>query len=71
MQTQPNTRQPLPRINNRPVTEHGAEAHYRRLRTDPRHPDASYTIPDRSDRRWCIDVILFLLAIAIVAAIVL
>lgn len=71
MQTSRYHAQPkLARINNRAVVQHGSEAHHRRLRTAPRHPDASYTIPDRTDRRWCIDVILLLAAIAFILTII-
>ncbi len=48
----------LPRIGNKPVTIHGAEAHYRRLVTCPQHPDSAYTIPDRDNPLYVIDVIL-------------
>jgi len=60
----------LPRIDNRPVVQHNSEAHHRRLRTSPRHPDAAYTIPDRTDHRWCIDVILLLAALAFILTII-
>jgi hypothetical protein len=50
----------LPRIDNRAVTIHGDEAHYRRSASAPRHPDASYSIPDRNNPGMRIDIILLM-----------
>ena len=53
---------PSPRIDGKPVHVDlkNGEARYYRAESQPRHPSAAYSIPDRYHPGWRIDVILFL-----------
>jgi len=65
-------RVPSPQISGKRVTLYPdrGEARYFRQSTQPRHPEAAYSIPSRHRPGWRIDVILLVAAIVLAATFV-